>query len=217
MKRSFLAIGVTTVVGLIVGAACAFPDVTFSAEDASTTPETSTESGVDGGIDADFDSAPPPELEASTDAATVDAESCLAETCDCDGDNFKDYNKRNTLGCDAGFDAAAYDCDDLVGARKPGADFQTVTTPTTDASRPPAGDWNCDGKLELYYDTNLNCTGLGTCAGSTSTKFPSGGATEGFLSGVACGAKGNLFKCVAATLQPCQAIEIQKDALQGCK
>ncbi len=217
MKRSFLAIGFAFVGGTIVAAACAFPDVTFSAGDAST-PETGTpDTGADTGADGGDDSAVAPELEASTDSGTIDAESCLADTCDCDGDKALDFNKRAI--CDAGTaDAAAYDCDDLVAARRPGADFQTVSTPATDGGRPPAGDWNCDGKLELYYDTNLKCGGTLGCqtAASTSTKFPSGGALEGFIGDIKCGDKATLYRCVTNGIT-CETKEVAAERTQGCK
>lgn len=212
MKRSFLAIGGAFVGGAIVAVACAFPDVTFSAGDASP-PETGADAGPDGGED----SAVAPELDGSGDAGTIDAESCLADTCDCDGDKALDFNKRAI--CDAGTaDAAAYDCDDLVAARRPGADFQTISTPTTDGGRPPAGDWNCDGKLELYYDTNLKCGGALGCqaAASTSTKFPSGGATEGFIGDIKCGEKGTLYKCVTNGIM-CETKEAATERTQGCR
>lgn len=219
MKRTWIAIGSAALGGTVIVAACAFPEVTFSAGDAS--PETSTPEAGDGGEDAPADVAVEAEkLDAAvTDAQmAIDAESCQPTTCDCDEDGFVDFNKR--AACDAGTaDAASLDCDDLVKGRNPNVkDFQTITTPTTDGGRPPVGDWNCDGKTELAFDTNLECIGtLGSCASSKSTKSPNGGASEGFVGNIGCGQSGPYYKCQAPTLGDCKAVLAENNKPQGCK
>lgn len=215
MKRSVLAIGLVTVVGTIVAAACAFPDVTFSAGDASASETGTPDTGTDGPEDAGFDVAVEAEsIDASIGDAqmAIDAASCMVDNCDCDEDGFFDIKKKAT--CDAGTaDAAAYDCDDLVRGRNPGV---TTLTPadTPDTGPPPVGDWNCDGKVDLVGKTNLSCKGtLGSCVGSTSDQ---GAATEGFVGNPGCGQAAPYYKCQAPTLGQCAAI-LSETKTQGCK
>lgn len=173
---------VVTLFACAIGAACTFPDVEFAPTGGGI-----GEAGADGSEEGSADSSSG--ADASSDAAlieaatrtdaseNVDAAGCT--TCDCDTDGFKERDG----GCEGG-PGAVYDCDD--GDR----DIRPTQTFVDDfhwtSVHPVPFDWNCDGKVDKAYPTNLKCGGtvLTGCTGG-----------QGFKGDPTCGTGEDYFEC----------------------
>jgi hypothetical protein len=113
-----------------VGVACGFPEVHFDASDAG-----------DGGNGI----API----TRGDAGRVDEGGCGTDPCDCDGDTYRN----------SGCGGAPPDCDDFDPLIHPDPDGGFVAEPwPAESPWKPAGDWNCDGKVEKDLPENLTCS-----------------------------------------------------------
>jgi hypothetical protein len=97
------------------------------------------------------------------------------------------------------------DCDDLDKRTNPGV--MTWVTDVPPATQPLRGDWNCDGRVDKQYATNLTCSGNGLigCAGGS-----------GFLSDPGCGGTGPFGTCESSGgLAPCMPVSTSSQT-QGC-
>jgi hypothetical protein len=206
-RRLAFVLASMSVCGIALVASCSFPDVQFA---------TSSEGGGgggggEGGLEGSTDS---PLGEASSDAAMIEAavrsdadtkvDAAGCKSCDCDNDTFL---ARVDGGCEGG-PGAVYDCDDTdkfinpdqtwVGDVKWPSDYQVIY------------DWNCNGKVEKAYPTNLKCAyNLTTCTGG-----------QGYKGDPGCGTSEDYFECQdkGALTGGCVAVKI--DALprkQLCK
>jgi hypothetical protein len=170
------------VVGLALLVSCSFPDVELAAAGEAGgggeggTGEASAEGSADSSSGTD---AALVEATTRTDAETkIDAAGCTS--CDCDKDGFFPLGS----GCDGG-PGPVPDCDDADELIKPTQTFVDEFRWTS--LHPIAFDWNCDGKVDRAYATNLNCGGLVLtgCTGGTGFK----GAGPG------CGSPDDYFEC----------------------
>jgi len=105
----------------------------------------------------------------------VDASGCTS--CDCDGDGFP------RKGCGDAGEGVPTDCNDDDTRYRPNQGFVTA--------RPEpgrSGDWNCDGRVEKLYPTNVKCSllALTGCNGS-----------HGFEGDPGCGEEGKFIHCKA--------------------
>jgi hypothetical protein len=198
-------------------AACTFPGVTYApadggvdAGDAATgmdvtpgedaPPEASGDDATeppDGSSEAGSSEASMPDVEASVPdvlEATVVETGPDAPPCDQDQDG---YLAKGSCG--------GNDCDDLDRNTNPGVTaFQTAMPPST---QPIAGDWNCDGRVQKQYPTNLACSGNGVlgCTGG-----------NGFILDPGCGGAGPFGTCESSGgLAPCMPVSTSNEA-QGC-
>lgn len=132
--------------------------------------------GEDAGSIVDATVADSPDYDAlivEDAGARIDASGCTS--CDCDNDGFL------RTGCgDAGEDAAT-DCNDDDTRYRPNQGFVSAL-PEPGRS----GDWNCDGKIEKVYPTNVKCSliSLTSCAGA-----------HGFEGDPGCGEEGKFIHC----------------------
>jgi hypothetical protein len=202
-RRTVLFLAASSLGAAAIVAACTFPEVTFA-------PDVVGGDAAGGSSNDSGDTGDAPAADASGDAAILEAAtrdeasapipdgSCLATDCDCD----KDLAPR--AQCDAGASSGkAVDCDDLDPLRRPNAPLTGEVPP---AGQVPAGDWDCDGKVEKAYPTNLKCT-------KTLTGACTGG--QGFKSDPGCGELADYFRCQASGLT-CAAVYIDSRK-QLCK
>jgi hypothetical protein len=181
----------------IAAFACTFPDVEFAqAGDGghveSSVPGTDGEPPdvADGGDPTDAPSdAPGSQVEAAVpeEGGVVEPGKCIGlDPCDCDNDSFKSRE----AGC------GGNDCNDLNTNVRPNQTYVAAK------SEPPVnGDWNCDGKVEKQYDSNLGCS-LGL------------GGREGFENDPPCGSESDLYRCTC--LVGCSK-EFLRKATQACR
>ena len=195
---------------LVALAGCTFPDVTISDKPGDS-------SVVDvGNNDAKFDSSIGDAEDATTDSIEGDEggeDTTIppfdtntpdfgpdAKPCDLDGDGYQPFK----AGCSPPADRI--DCDDQNFTAHPG-----VTAYVKAGSPPtlkPAGDWNCDGKVEKLFPTVATCT-----AGSSLDCSP---AHDGILADVRCGDPVTLVTCKVNGLLGCQNGPTSGDT-QGCR
>lgn len=185
-RRLYIATSMLLAMGCTIGAACSFPDVTFTnvagGEGGAPDGPSPSEAGSD---DARIllDGSDPDALIEKDAGQKVDAAGCDPADCDCDKDGF-----RNTLkaGCQGG----ANDCDDNDTRAQPNKGYLLDL-----AEAPVFGDWNCSGKVEMLYPENLDCTAL--AAGSATCDDVAG--LEGT---VGCGKLGTLVRCKTVPVPP---------------
>lgn len=209
-RRLFMLASLGAMTGIVVAAACSFPEPSIVPDEGGTTTDGTTTDTSSGGPDdgpsgdgnafkdvVEPDSPPP--IDASGERPDIDANGCL---CDCDKDGYRSVNQ-DAAACDAGF-AKEIDCDDLDPRAHPNAGFvDAAPTPQTQ------GDWNCDGVVNREVPAvNVNCAALGALSGCSSA--------EGFVDDPGCGEAKSYVTCKVVNVTGCaNATNIVK--VQGCK
>jgi len=165
-------------VGIVIAAACDFPDpLLFDVDMADAGGSSDSSISADGG----GNDVPPDAADDVANDAMPDANDCASE-CDCDGDGVL------ALECDGS------DCDDHDPLRFPDAGF-SPRIPAPGQS----GDWNCDGIEEKNAPTGVKCAGtpVGQCA-SGFADSPACGTSATF---VVCEVSGAPEQCMEAARQ----------------
>jgi len=206
----FMLASLGAMTGIVVAAACSFPEPSIVPDEGGTTGDGTTTDTSSGGTDGPSgDGSPfadvvepdsPPPIDASGERPDIDATGCF---CDCDKDGYRSASQ-DAAACDAGF-AKEIDCDDLDPRAHPKAGFvDAAPTPQTQ------GDWNCDGVVNREIAAvDVNCgihSGLDIlgCNG-----------TEGFTKDPFCGESATYVVCKASGTN-CAA-ESNTPKIQGCK
>lgn len=206
-RRLFLLSSVAVTSGIVVAAACSFPDPQIVPDEGGRTTDSPTadtdtpdsDTPTDGGIDSNAfvdvvePDVEPPLKDATTEKPPVEA-GCI---CDCDEDGFRGPD---AAGCNASVKAG--DCDDLDKRAFPGAGFRK-DQPTVDTQ----GDWNCDGVTNREVKAvKVNC----------GDYLPVGCAgVEGFVGDPACGESSTYVKCGVVGIA-CVGVS-NTPVTQGCK
>jgi hypothetical protein len=184
---------------LVAAAACTFPSVTYAPSDA----------GGEGDVFADSSSGSPQDAPASNEAGPLEGSSDTsspdtvqdvaaddnfvpppdATSCDQDGDG---YIAEGACG--------GNDCCDTDPSANPGQ-----VTFFTSADHCGSFDYNCNGRIDYEYPTNLSCSGtsFNCMGGSGFTGAPACGSLAPFCtcspSGLGCAAS-----CGMSTQQGCR-------------
>ena len=196
---------------LVVGVGCTFPDVTIQdqAGDAKTDSalpgDARSDSTVgDGGDDTAVEDTGGDGIGNDSTIAPFDTETPdfgpEAKPCDIDGDGFQPLK----TGCSPPADRI--DCDDQNFTAHPGVTaFVKAASPLT---LKPAGDWNCDGKVEKLFPA------LATCASGSSLDCAP--AHNGIQVDVRCGDSVTIITCKVNGLLACENGATSGDT-QGCR
>ncbi len=146
-----------------------------------------------------MDAPSPMDVTQTHDAATVDDKATMDEpeaaadapTCDADNDKWAAQGSCGGL-----------DCDDNDPNANPGV-TQFLTLPPTPKTQ---GDWNCDGRVDKRFKTNVSCglLDLGSCDN-----------TFGFTGDPVCGNAGPFVQCKASGLLCGQGTLTTN--VQGCR
>jgi len=204
-KRRFLLFTLVPVTGMVIAAACGFPNPPIDdGKDGATNPDGGDGNSdgpignPDGGDQTVSDGSTAVDVVVRDDAtAKVDAAGCAA-SCDCDKDG---YHKVGA-GCDASVDAGNIDCDDTDPLRNPG-----MLVFVDEKPEGHDGDWNCNKEVEKGYPEKVTCqsiAGIG-CTGGPDFNQP-----------VKCGELGNLYACQQEVLN-CVPTKFSGTKKQACR
>jgi hypothetical protein len=189
----------TALPAVVIPVSCGFPEVEFRDRNEGGSGEGgSSESSTDG---PSGDAAIVEGSVRDDSTARVPDGTCVPTDCDCDKDLFRSDK------CDAAGtpDGTKFDCDDLDPLRKPDARLTGEVPPQ---GQVPYGDWNCDGKPETAYETNIKCAyALTTCTGGS-----------GYKNNPPCGTAADYFECrdLGALTGGCAAVKLDSRT-QLCK